>query len=306
MQIKKLVLVLVTVFTMVIIPKPAFALDDGAYLIGRSTSYVNPLTGQTEDGGTNITLGDSMVSSIVESNLLLEQAGGKYYITIGLGLASNVSNVRFKVMNSSGAFSDVIATKTGSSSANGDTVNHYRIQVSSLDVYISPIMYVNPMGRDVQFFIKLNLASATPGTGVYTSQMIPANSSTGNSSSNTNSSTNSNTNKNTSTNNEESTTANTSVEQTPETTPAATVGTVTKETLLENVAGLSNYIIGKNGKVDDKKELTVENLKNANSSTNDEEKDSTSSNLGLIIGGIIVVLIIVAGGGFYYVKKIKK
>ena len=72
MQIKKVLLILVAIITMTINIKPAFALDDGAYLIGRSTSYVNPLTGNTEDGGTNITLGDSMVSSIVEGNLLLD------------------------------------------------------------------------------------------------------------------------------------------------------------------------------------------------------------------------------------------
>ena len=57
------------------------------YLISRSTSYVNPLTGKTEDGGENIALGDSMVGNIVEGQLLLEQTGGKYYITVGLGLA---------------------------------------------------------------------------------------------------------------------------------------------------------------------------------------------------------------------------
>ena len=174
MQIKKVILTLVTILLVVTSYKPTFALDDGAYLIGRSTSYVNPLTGQTEDGGTNITLGESMVNNIVESNLLLEQINGKYYITIGIGLASNISNVKFKIMNNSGAFSDVSATKTGSSYANGDTVDHYRIQVNSLDVYISPMMYVNPMGRDVQFFIKLDRGSITPGTGVYNSQMIPA------------------------------------------------------------------------------------------------------------------------------------
>jgi len=113
-----------------------------------------------------------MVSNIVESQLLVEQTNGKYYITVGLGLASNVSNIRFKVMNSSGSMSSVSATKTGSSSANGDSVNHYRLQVSSLDLYISPIMYVNPMGRDVQFFIKPNISSAIVGTGIYSSQMI--------------------------------------------------------------------------------------------------------------------------------------
>ena len=77
-------------------------------------------------------------------------------------------------MTSSGSMSSVSATKTGSSSANGDTVNHYRLQVSSLELYISPIMYVNPMGRDVQFFIKPNISSAITGTGIYNSQNDPS------------------------------------------------------------------------------------------------------------------------------------
>lgn len=45
MAIKKIVLTLITILTLVITIKPAFALDDGAYLVGRSTSYVNPHTG---------------------------------------------------------------------------------------------------------------------------------------------------------------------------------------------------------------------------------------------------------------------
>ena len=232
MQIKKVILTLVAILLVVTSYKPTFALDDGAYLIGRSTSYVNPLTGQTEDGGTNITLGESMVNNIVESNLLLEQINSKYYITIGIGLASNISNVKFKIMNNSGAFSNVSATKTGSSYANGDTVDHYRIQVNSLDVYISPMMYVNPMGRDVQFFIKLDTGSIISGTGVYNSQMIPTvtNSQTNSTTSSTN-----NYNSNTTNINENKTNENTNEQQSKENTseqvPVTTVGTITKESL---------------------------------------------------------------------------
>ncbi|WP_365952836.1 heme-binding Shp domain-containing protein, partial [Thomasclavelia sp.] len=76
MAIKKIVLTLITILTLVITIKPAFALDDGAYLVGRSTSYVNPHTGSPEDGGTNIALGESMCSNIISSQLLLEQTGG--------------------------------------------------------------------------------------------------------------------------------------------------------------------------------------------------------------------------------------
>ena len=279
---KKILQINIILMMLFMFISPVSALNDGAYLVSRSTSYTNPLTGKTEDGGENIALGESMVSNIVESQLLVEQINGKYYITVGLGLASNVSNVRFKVMTSSGSMSSVSATKTGSSSANGDTVNHYRLQVSSLELYISPIMYVNPMGRDVQFFIKPNISSAIAGTGIYNSQMIPQNTET---------STSQNTQTNTSKSTEET--------QTPETTEIqqAIVGTITKESLMENATGLSNHIINSKGKVDKKLELTVKNLKQTTKEST-TKKDNT-----LLIVGICIVFIL---GGIFYVKKIKK
>lgn len=295
MQIKRLLIVVVVLLTSITI-EPVFSLDDGAYLIGRSTSYVNPLTGATEDGGTNITLGESMVSSIVEGQLLVEQTNGKIYVTIGLGLASNVSNVRIKTMNSSGAFSNVSATITGSSSANGDTVNHYRIQMNSLNDYISPILYVEPMGRDVQFFIKLNQSSITSGTGVYISQMVPSGSSSNNNNS-TSSTINGNSQENV-TGNEQN---NTSIsEQTQKSETIATVGQVSKDSLFEGVNGLSNYVIGEDGKVDTDKELITENLLLENKQTEKEP----NSNVWMI--AVVIMVMIVVSGGVYYVKKVKK
>ena len=281
---KKILQINIILMMLFMFISPVSALNDGAYLVSRSTSYTNPLTGKTEDGGENIALGESMVSNSVESQLLVEQINGKYYITVGLGLASNVSNVRFKVMTSSGSMSSVSATKTGSSSANGDTVNHYRLQVSSLELYISPIMYVNPMGRDVQFFIKPNISSAIAGTGIYNSQMIPQNTETNTSKSTTNQTT------------QEETTEET---QTPETTEIqqAIVGTITKESLMENATGLSNHIINSKGKVDKKLKLTVKNLKQTTKEST-TKKDNT-----LLIVGICIVFIL---GGIFYVKKIKK
>lgn len=311
MQIKKLLIVVAVLLTSITI-KPAFAIDDGAYLIGRSTSYVNPLTGASEDGGTNITLGESMVSSIVEGQLLLEQVNGKIYVTIGLGLASNVSNVRIKTMNSSGSFSSAGATVTGSNSANGDTVKHYRIQMNSLNDYISPILYVTPMGRDVQFFIKLNQGSITAGTGVYTSQMIPSSSSsssdtsTSSSSGGNSASGSSNSPSSINGNSQDITTASgqtdsSSSEPTQEVeVPATTVGQVSKDTLFEGVTGLTNYIIGEDGKVDDKKEMTAKNLLVQTKQT------SSSSNSNLLIIAAVIVVVIAMSGGIYYVKKAKK
>lgn len=293
---KKILQINILLMMLFMFMTPVHALSDGAYLVGRTTSYTNPLTGQTEDGGENIALGESMVGNIVESQLLVEQTNGKYYITVGLGLASNVSNVRFKVMNSSGSMSSVSAAKTGSSSANGDTVNHYRLQVSSLDLYISPIMYVNPMGRDVQFFIKPNISSAIAGTGIYNSQMIPQES-TATSSQNeqenkaiSNSSTQEKT-KETNTSTETTTTEETTKEE------STTVGTITKESLMSNATGLSNHLINSKGKVDKNLKLTTKNLKK-----NTKEEKTTKNYYPLFIGvGIVVIL-----GGIIYVKKIKK
>lgn len=288
---KKILQINILLMMLFMFMMPVHALSDGAYLVSRSTSYTNPLTGQTEDGGENIALGESMVSNIVESQLLVEQTNGKYYITVGLGLASNVSNIRFKVMNSSGSMSSVSATKTGSSSANGDTVNHYRIQVSSLDLYISPIMYVNPMGRDVQFFIKPNISSAITGTGIYSSQMIPQESTS-------TSSQNGQENRATSnSSNQEETNTSTETTTVEETTKEEAVGTLTKESLMANATGLSNHLINSKGKVDKNLKLTTKNLKK-----NIKEEKTTKNYYPLFIGiGIVVIL-----GGIIYVKKIKK
>ena len=288
---KKILQINIILMMLFMFISPVSALNDGAYLVSRSTSYTNPLTGKTEDGGENIALGESMVSNIVESQLLVEQTNGKYYITVGLGLASNVSNVRFKVMTLSGSMSSVSATKTGSSSANGDTVNHYRLQVSSLELYISPIMYVNPMGRDVQFFIKPNISSAIAGTGVYNSQMIPQNTETS-----TSQNTQSNTSKPTNQTTQEETTEETQTSETTE-IQQAIVGTITKESLMENTTGLSNHIINSKGKVDKKLKLTVKNLKQTT------KKSTTKKDNTLLIVGICIVFIL---GGIFYVKKIKK
>lgn len=150
----------------------ASTLEDGAYTVGRQTSYVNPETGSTVDGGTNIALGDSMCASIVEDHLLVEQTNGKIYVTIGIGLMSNIENVRIQVQDMNGTYHDAAITMTGSCQRDGDTCNHYRFEVFSADRYISPIIYVAPMGRDVQFFVKLDLSTAQAGTGSFVSEMV--------------------------------------------------------------------------------------------------------------------------------------
>lgn len=142
-----------------------FGLENGTYVISKSTSYAHPETGSPVDGGTNIALGDSMCQSIVENQMLLEKNGNSTYLTIGLGLMSNVSNVTIQIVDQNNNYRTVSATKTGSCTRNGDTCNHYRFEWLPTDKYVSPIIYVEPMGRDVQFFVTPNINSAVAGTG---------------------------------------------------------------------------------------------------------------------------------------------
>lgn len=156
------------------LPISVYAMEDGAYTVGRTTSYANPETNKTVDGGTNVALGDSMADSIVEDNALVEQSNGKTYVTLGIGLISNVKNVRIQIKGNDGKYRNVELTQTGTCERDGDTCNHYRFEVDSAENYISPILFVEPMGRDVQFFIKLKMETAQKGNGNFVSQMIKA------------------------------------------------------------------------------------------------------------------------------------
>lgn len=163
-----------TIFLLVCVHlQVTYAVDNGAYLVTRTTSYVNPETGTTYDEGTNVALGDAMCASIVDTQVLLEYIDGKIYCTLGFGLMSNVKDVRIDVQETTGGkYKAVALTQTGSCVSNGDTCNHYRFEISSTDVYIRPTLFVTPMGRDVTFYIILNTEGMIPGTGNFKSEMI--------------------------------------------------------------------------------------------------------------------------------------
>ena len=139
---------------------PICAYEDGAYLVNLITTYEDPRTGQPADGGTQVALGNSMAQSIVEKQGLVEYDQGVSYMTIGIGLASNISNVRILVNDQ-----QVSTSISGTSTSNGDTVNHYRFQAQPGSL-VSFILYVAPMGRDVQFFVQTQ-TSLSKGTGIY-------------------------------------------------------------------------------------------------------------------------------------------
>ncbi len=260
---------------------PIHALDNGAYLSGRSTTYASPFTGSTVDGGENVTLGDSMISSMVENTMLIEVNNGHIYATIGIGLQSNISNVRFNLMNNDGSSYGVSATVTGSSYNNGDSVNHYRIELQSLSQWISPIIYVAPMGRDVQFFVQSN-QSLTPGTGIYTSQMVSQTSNESSASSSTtnsinDSTTNTNQAENTSEQENQKINQDTNQKETKEEKVEMVAHPKTKEELFNGVTGLSYHEV----------EMTT----------------SSNATVFFVVGGVCLLLFV---GGVVYAKKKNK
>lgn len=267
---------------------PVLAVDDGAYTIACTPSYANPLTGKTVDGGTNVALGDSMASSIVEKQLLVEQTKGKLYLTIGLGLASNVKNVRFQIMNPDGSMYSTGATITGSSTANDDTVNHYRIEIKSLSQIISPIIYVPPMGRDVQFFIQLQSASLTRGTGIYNSKMIPS------------PTPNENQTKESPKREVPSPVKKEDAKEANEKQPKDKKPTSTKPDKQESdKVKVQNEEVTKDSLFKGVKGLSTHKAK-----VNEVKKQSGNNTLYIATG--CIVLVIIGIGGYFYVKKIKK
>jgi len=152
----------------------AYALTEGAYLVNTIATYANPETGLIVDGGTNLALGESAAQSITLSTALVEVTEERTFVTIGLGSASNIENPRIMLQNAPGvdAYHSVSITQTGTSTLDEDWVMHLRFEMSDPAVLISPIIYVTPMGRDVQFFIRLDLTTAASGTGIFLSEMV--------------------------------------------------------------------------------------------------------------------------------------
>ncbi len=266
---KKITLITLILVFIIGFTTQSFALEDGAYLIGRSTSYANPVTGKTMDGGTNISLGDSMVANIVEEKLLLEKKGDDYYLTIGLGLASNIENVRMNIMDENGEIKEVEAVLTGTSEGKDDKVNHYRVKLDSINSYVSPQLFVIPMDRDVQFFIEIDENDLEAATGIYTNEIAEVNP-------------NAKIEKKEEVKEEVKDTEQKEVTKTEE-VKEEKVGEVSKDTLMDETEGLSG------------------------AKTETEEKTSSSKTNYMIIALVVAVIVLVALLiGIVYVKKSKK
>ena len=133
-------------------------------------SYRHPLTGTVEDSGgeSSYATGQGMVNGCVYSTGILEvTSDGKYYLTIRMSLMDYTSGHNFQVQTTGDSgWSKTVYGQTGSGSdSNGNTAD-ICIQVPSEKCIIRASMYVEPMGRDVIFYIYPNNFQAGNSTNM--------------------------------------------------------------------------------------------------------------------------------------------
>lgn len=144
---------------------PSFALDSGVYTAKVVTSYYNPDTGKVDDGGTaNAALGEGMCrSATAETGLVEVDKDGNIWLTIRLLLQSNCRDVAFYTRSSYDSYSGVSYIITAEDAVN-DSID-YRFKVSDAGVKLKGTMYVEPMGRDVLWYLYVDTATLKAGSG---------------------------------------------------------------------------------------------------------------------------------------------
>lgn len=113
--------------------------------------YENPINGKIEDPGNNPGIGEGMVSNVVNGLSLIEKDdNGKLYATVRYRLRSKIKNIKMWIYNSkTRSFSQVRVSEVKSGGDTGD----FRFEIPSTETLIRSSFYVEPMGRDVIFFV---------------------------------------------------------------------------------------------------------------------------------------------------------
>lgn len=136
----------------------AYAASGSVYTCTVNRCYAHPVTGVIEDSGgeASYATGQGMVEGCVYSSGILEVTdSGEYYLTIRMSLMDYTSGHTFQVQNVGDSGwstpSEIGVTGNGSDS-NGSTAD-VCMRVPSENCVVRGSMYVEPMGRDVVFYI---------------------------------------------------------------------------------------------------------------------------------------------------------
>ena len=136
---------------------PVQAASGNVYTCVIHPCYAHPVTGVIEDSGgeASYATGQGMVEGAVYPTGILELTdSGEYYLTIRMSLMDYTSNHSFWVQNvgDSGWSSPAIGVTGNGTDDNGATAD-ICMQVPSENCVVRGSMYVEPMGRDVIFYL---------------------------------------------------------------------------------------------------------------------------------------------------------
>ena len=136
---------------------PVYAVSGTVYTCVIHPCYSHPVTGVIEDsaGEGNYATGQGMVEGVIYPTGILEVADtGEYYLTIRLSLMDYTANHSFWVQSvGDSGWSEPALGVTGSGTDQNGATNDVCIQVPSENCVIRCGMYVEPMGRDVIFYL---------------------------------------------------------------------------------------------------------------------------------------------------------
>ena len=136
---------------------PAEAASGNVYTCAVHPCYVHPVTGVIEDSGgeASYATGQGMVDGVVYPTGILELTdSGEYYLTVRFSLMDQTFGHSFWVQNvGDSGWSAPAAGVTGSGTDGNGTTADICIQVPSENCVVRVSMYVDPMGRDVIFYL---------------------------------------------------------------------------------------------------------------------------------------------------------
>lgn len=136
----------------------AYAASGTVYSCAINRCYAHPVTGVIEDSGgeSSYATGQGMVKGCVYGNGILEVTDdGAYYLTIRMSLMDYTSGHSFQVQNvgDSGWSTPSEIGITGNGSDSNGTTADVCMRVPSENCVVRGSMYVEPMGRDVIFYL---------------------------------------------------------------------------------------------------------------------------------------------------------
>ena len=159
-------------------PGPAFAAVSAVYTAATNPTYENPATGAIEDaaGSSNVALAESMVTSIVYENALIERdTDGTLYASLRFKLADQISCIALEVSADGSSYEPVEAAQmqTGTDSATSTATADYRFAIPSETATVRCSMDVIPMGRAVVYFISFRALQEGDADGTFVQTVTP-------------------------------------------------------------------------------------------------------------------------------------